>query len=218
MLKIVKSSPRSNLYYKEYSYAIQFYIRDASALRTLSHKNIENYIDRRYPDKRNHNRWGEPAPSQTELENLFNMCDRLLNTIEPYKKIVCHNYLYIYSNNLDDLNNITSAPYMTCKIATQADVCLPENVVLLKDPKRKFRTYLKERWIPEGQTPVLRKFLLNRTDSYDFTPLFKSRLETWDRFYTMGHFFIDHDDPRDLVMLDLVVPGLIRKTLPIVAK
>ena len=218
MFNIFKSSPRSSLYYRDYCYATQFYIRDASSLRVLSHKHIDKYINIRYSNNNYSTRWGEPGPDAEQLANLHDMCNRLLAFKESYKKMVYYNHVYIYTNSLEDLENVVSAPYVILGPVVQADVCLPENVVFLKEPKRKFRTYLKEKWIPEGQTPVLRKFLLNRTECYDFTPLFKTRLETWDRFYTMSHFFIDHDDPKDLLMLNLVCPGLIRKTMPIQAK
>lgn len=217
MFNIFKSSPRSSLYYRDYCYATQFYIRDASSLRVLSHKHIDKYLNVRYINS-GRNRWGEPGPDAEQLANIHNMCDRLLAFKESYKKMVYYNHVYIYTNSLEDLENVVSAPYVILGPVVQADVCLPENIVFLKEPKRKFRTYLKEKWIPEGQAPVLRKFLLNRTDCYDFTPLFKNRLESLDRFYTMSHFFIDHDDPKDLLMLDLVCPGLIRKTMPIQAK
>lgn len=218
MLKIIKSAPRSSLYYRDYCYATQFYIRDASSLRTLTHQGIINYVKHRYSNRNWSDRWGEPGPTDSQMENLFDMCDRLLACKEPYKKMVYYNHVYLYSNSLEDLEHIAAAPYIDLESVTQADVCLPDNVVLLKEPKRKFRTYLKDRWIEESQSPILRKFLLSRRDCYDFTPLFKNRLETWDRFYTMSHFFIDHDDPKDLMMLELVCPGLIRKTMPIQAK
>jgi hypothetical protein len=34
---------------------------------------------------------------------------------------------------------------------------------------------------------------------------------------TMDYFFIDHDDDSVLIMLSLIVPNIIRKTLPITA-
>jgi hypothetical protein len=180
---------------------MNFYIREASALRVLDHKYIDRHLQSRYTSPRWTNRWGEPGPQPEQIANLHDMCDRLSALKEAHKKMV-------YAN----------VPYIQLKEITRAQVSLPENVVLLKEPKRKFRTYLKDCWVPESQSPILRKFLLSRRDCYDFTPLFKSRLEHWDRFYTMSHFFIDHDDPKDLLMLELVVPGLIRKTLPIQAK
>ncbi len=217
-IQIVDSAPRSTLYYRDYCYAMNFYIREAGALRVLDHKYIDRHVQSRYTSPRWTNRWGEPGPQPEQIANLHDMCDRLSALKEAHKKMVYSSHVYLYSSNLEDLESIANVPYIQLKEITRAQVSLPENVVLLKEPKRKFRTYLKDCWVPESQSPILRKFLLSRRDCYDFTPLFKSRLEHWDRFYTMSHFFIDHDDPKDLLMLELVVPGLIRKTLPIQAK
>lgn len=211
----IKTEARDRLYYKDYHYAAQFLLINASALRrTLRHDVVDDYIKHR---EYMSNRWNK-AVSKENAQQLHNVCDMFLGFREPYKKMVYHSHIYFYTNCLEDIETAYNHPDIRYFRASKADVCLPKDVVLLKEPKHKYRTYLKERWIPEGQTPVLRKFLLNRENLYGFTPLFKARLETWDKFYTMSYFFIDHDDPKDLLMLEMVVPGLIRKTMPIQAK
>lgn len=210
----LKTEARDRLYYRDYHYSAQFYLKNASALRTLRHDVIDEYIaHREYMSVS----WSK-AVSTENARQLHNVCDMFLAFKEPYKKLVYHSHIYFYTSCVEDIETAGNHPNIKYFSATKADVCLPPDVVLLKEPKHKYRTYLKERWIPEGQTPVLRKFLLNRENLYSMTPLFKSRLAAWDRFYTMSHFFIDHDDPKDLLMLEMVVPGLIRKTMPIQAK
>ena len=210
----IKSVPRDRLYHKDYHYSAQFYLQNASALRTLGHDVINDYAAHRQYMSSSWNK----ALSKENIQLLHNVCDLFLAFREPFKKMVYHSHVYFYTNCLEDLESIANCPGVRFFEVTKADVCLPLDVVLLKEPKHKYRTYLKERWIPDEQTPILRKFLLNRQNLYGFTPLFKSRLTQWDRFYTLSHFFIDHDDPKDLLMLELVVPGLIRKTMPIQAK
>lgn len=211
----IKTDARDRLYYRDYHYSAQFYLQNAAALRTLRHDVIDDYVLHR--KGLSTYGWNKSVTAANE-QQLHNVCDLFLAFREPYKKMVYHSHIYFYTNCLEDLESIATHPDISYFRATKADVCLPRDVVLLKDPKRKYRTYFKERWIPEGQTPILRNFLLNRGDCYDFTPLFKKRLESWDRFYTMSHFFVDHDDPKDLIMLELVMPGLVRKTMPIQAK
>ena len=210
----IKTEARDRLYYKDYHYSAQFYLQNASALRILRHDVIDDYVAQR----EYYNLSWSKALSKENIQQLHSVCDLFLAFQEPFKKMVYNSHIYFYTSCLEDLETVYNHPGIKFFTATKADVCLPLDVVLLKEPKHKYRTYLKERWIPEGQTPVLRKFLLGRENLYSFTPLFKSRLTHWDRFYTMSHFFIDHDDPRDLLMLEMVVPGLIRKTMPIQAK
>jgi hypothetical protein len=210
----IKTAPRDRLYYKDYHYSAQFYLPHAPAIRSLKHKGIDEYVSYRQGYTTS---WNRPVNIENTLL-LHTMCDLFLAFREPHKRMVYQSHVYFYTNCLEDLESIANHPGVKFFEATKADVCLPLDVVLLKEPKHKYRTYLKERWIPDEQTPILRKFLLNRQNLYGFTPLFKSRLTHWDRFYTLSHFFIDHDDPKDLLMLELVVPGLIRKTMPIQAK
>lgn len=212
----IKTDPRDRLYYRDYHYSAQFYLQNASAIRVLAHKVIDDYVYHR-KGLNSYSNWNREVTAANE-QQLHNVCDLFLSFREPFKKLVYHSHIYFYTNCMEDLESVSKHPDIAYFQVAKADVCLPHDVVLLKEPKRKYRTYLKERWIPDEQTPLLRKFLLSRENLYGFTPLFKHRLESWDRFYTMSHFFIDHDDPKDLLMLELVVPGLIRKTMPIQAK
>jgi len=211
----IKTEARDRLYYKDYHYSAQFYLQNAPAIRYLKHEAINDYV--KYRNNSSYSTWNK-AVTDDNVQKLHNVCNLFLGFQEPCKRLVYSNHVYFYTNCLGDLKSIAYSPDVAYFEVTKADVCLPHDVVLLKEPKHKYRTYLKERWIPDEQTPVLRKFLLNRENLYSFTPLFKHRLENWDRFYTMSHFFIDHDDPKDLLLLEMVVPGLVRKTMPIQAK
>ena len=213
----IKTEPRDRLYHRDYHYSAQFYLHSAAALRKLDHSKIDAYVAYRKESRGYYNGWREQVTSGDE-QKLHNVCNLFLGFKEPFKLMVYSNHVYFYTSCFEDIESVANHPDVAHFQVTKADVCLPHDVVLLKEPKHKYRTYLKERWIPNEQTPVLRKFLLSRENLYGFTPLFKNRLSTWDRFYTMSHFFIDHNDPKDLLMLELVVPGLIRKTLPIQAK
>jgi hypothetical protein len=212
----IKTEARDRLYYKDYHYSAQFYLQNASAIRHLKHDVIDDYVSHR-TRLNSYSNWDRPVTADSK-QQLHNVCDLFLAFREPFKKMVYHSHIYFYTSCLEDLELVYNHPDISYFQATKADVCLPLDVVLLKEPKHKYRTYLKERWIPDEQTPVLRKFLLNRENLYSFTPLFKSRLSTSERFYIMSHFFIDHDDPKDLLMLEMVIPGLVRKTMPIQAK
>lgn len=212
----IKSVPRDRLYYKDYHYSAQFYLQNASAIRELDHAKIDAYVAYR-KELRAYTNWNRQVTPANQ-QQLHNVCNLFLGFLEPCKRMVYTNHVYFYTNCLQDIKSVAEHPDVAHFEIAKADVCLPHDVVLLKEPKRKYRTYLKERWIPEGQTPVLRNFLLAREDCFDFTPLFKKRLTDWDKFYTMSHFFVDHDDPKDLLMLELVIPGLVRKTMPIQAK
>jgi len=213
----IKTQARDRLFYDGYHYAVKFRMTHAAGLRNLTHKSIDSWAAGRNQIIMHYRQW-EDKISEQDVAQLHRVADILLTLKEPSKRMIFNRHVYLYTNCLEDVHTVAASTDITKIQVTQADVCLPRDVVLLAEPKHKYRTYLKERWIPDEQTLVLRKFLLGRENMYGFTPLFKHRLTFWEKFYTMSHFFVDHDDPGDLLMLEMVCPGLIRKTLPIQAK
>jgi len=38
------------------------------------------------------------------------------------------------------------------------------------------------------------------------------------RMWLMGNYFVDHDEPQADFLINMAVPGIVKKTLPIVAR
>jgi hypothetical protein len=61
-------------------------------------------------------------------------------------------------------------------------------------------------------------FLDSRTDCFGFTTTLRQHLTRNRYHWVQRHHFVEHNDPKDITMLSLVVPGLIRKTVSVQAK
>jgi hypothetical protein len=89
---------------------------------------------------------------------------------------------------------------------------------MLVNPVHQYRTFLKHKWWNLETSNHIKKFLLGRQDLFRISGSFQEKLERPGRLATQDYHFLDHNDPDLLLMLSLVCPGIINKTLPIQAK
>lgn len=208
---------RDRLYFDKYEYSFRAYLLEANLLRSWNHDEIE----RRAMLRKNsqsvwHRRW---SASLQDLENLHNMCDKISSWTKDHKKVIYSHHLYLYSNDLVFLNELSQIPYLKWQEIAQAKIDRPRDAVILPNPKHKFRTYFRDRWLSQEQSFALKNFLLSRRDIFHFTATFADSLSRFRNQFHLGqHNFVDHDSEHELLLLNMVCPELIRKTLPIKAK
>jgi hypothetical protein len=97
----------------------------------------------------------------------------------------------------------------------------PAGVIQLQESKYGYRTYLRERKYSLDQRNMLANFLNSRRDTLRVSPA----LDNWvngkfigyirNHSYSRSYYFVDHDHPNEGTMLSLVLPGIVRKTMPI---
>ena len=163
--------------------------------------------------------WDSKEPINVKLVADLERLHGELDTIRDHSKIVIsYNILYIYSNDVAGLQRLANLPYVHFNSSVRAVINKPRDVVLKADSPFKLRSYFKDRRLEESDLETLSKFFNSRQESYGLTPYFRSRLNSRSWLWVQRHNFIDHNDMKDITMLNLVVPGIIRKTLPIQAK
>ena len=151
-------------------------------------------------------------------EDLFSVFDNIDAVRSKIKLVVSYNIMYIYSNDisvLEHLANLTQARYNG---AVQAVIDRPRDVVLINNPKFKYRSYFKDRILEPVECERLIKFIESRKGVYGITRTLKANLNRYNVHYLQRHLFVEYNDPKDITMLNLVVPGLIRKTMSVQAK
>jgi hypothetical protein len=161
--------------------------------------------------------WGNPI-LDSQLENLVTIGQLLKTSSEPYKHISSYDQIYIYTNDVALLETIAQSPAVTDAKYSQAVVDRPSDVVVLKRSKYQYRTYFKSKLISTESSTRVSNFLLDRTDCYRFTPGLKHMLQTRKQMYFREYYFVDHNGPGDMLMLAMVCPGIVRKTMPIQTK
>ena len=217
----VEVDHRSSLYYDQYEWCITINISEASCLRYLETVRFEAAIiqTKHWAEK---DKWADRAWTGTKETALRETRDVLLSETAPFKTVVSFNTVSIYTNRrkladrLIDLGN----DGVHLRLVREAVISKPAGVIQLQESKYAYRTYFRERKYTRDQRDMLKNFLDSRRDTLRVSPA----LSDWingnvgyilNLNYSRSHFFVDHDHPNEGTMLSLVMPGIVRKTMPI---
>jgi len=213
----ILQEPRDRLFYDQYQYRMQFRLRYAWCMRNLEHGDL----DRRLSNF--HGRYGAGAAVSAQVDSqshadLHHMCDLLQALPISCKIMIQYDHVFLYTSKIDTLEHMARVDYIDQIKIGEAVAVYPKDTVMLQTPVNQYRTFLKSRWWDPDTSARVKKFLLGRQDLFRITKSFREKLERSGRLATRDHHFVDHDDPDLLLMLSLVCPGIINKTLPIQAK
>jgi len=209
---------RSEPYYKQYYHCLIWWIPEGNMMRLVDHKSIDNNIYWRNTYLQNWRSSGtRTVISDRDQERLHQVCDLLLAIKNPFKKVVCNNTMWFYTNTPEDFEAVVACPGTKLVDHKQADVCLPADCVVLNNPQHKFRTYFRERYLDESQRELIKKYFITRADQFRPSPGFKMLLNG-KRMWIPSNYFVDHNDEKDPLFINLACPQLVRKTLPIQAR
>lgn len=227
-----KSVVKDRLFYNRFEYSISFTLDEASCLRDLSHAEIDATIERRKEWRSiAMQRWHKTGTvlgkqhilgrrrkeiTDETVDNLHTLAELLLTAAVDYKLVVSVNQGHVYTNDLSLIGQLDNLEFLTQKYYSRATVTRPLNTIQLKNPKHKFRSYFKVAKLAQEQKDHLTGFLLNQQTVRVSPALDEWIVGPFNR--TQDYFFIDHNEMTWLTMLSLVHPGLIRKTMQIVAK
>ena len=217
----VEVDHRSSLYYNHYEWCITINISEASCLRHLGSVQFESAI-RNAKIWAEKDVWTDRSWSVTKEAALRETRDVLVTETQPFKTVISFNTVSIYTNRrrladrLIDLGN----DGIHMRLVREAVISKPAGVIQLQESKYAYRTYFRERKYTRDQRDMLKNFLDSRRDTLRVSPA----LSAWvydnvgyilNLNYSRSHYFVDHDHPNEGTMLSLVMPGIVRKTMPI---
>jgi hypothetical protein len=217
----VEPAQRSSLFYDQYRWCITINLSEASCLRYLGSAQFESAIIQAKYWAEN-DRWTDRTWTMTKETALRETRDVLLAETAPFKTVVSFNTVSIYTNRrrladrLIDLGN----DGVILRLVREAVISKPAGVIQLQESKYAYRTYFRERKYTRDQRDMLKNFLDSRQDTLRVSPA----LSDWingnvgyilNLNYSRSHYFVDHDHPHEGTMLSLVLPGIVRKTMPI---
>jgi len=225
LLYKVKLDNRSSLYYAQYEWCITMNISEASCLRYLEPGRFEAAI-------RNAKHWAENAKWSDRTDRAWSITKEtalretrevLLAETTPFKTVVSFMTVSVYTNHRDLADRLVTLGNdgVRVRLVRQAVISRPANVVQLRESKYAYRTYFKERKYSLEQRLMLVNFLNARKDTLHPCGALVSWLTgqflgyVQNRSYSRSHYFVDHDHPNEGTMLSLVMPGIVRKTMPI---
>jgi hypothetical protein len=222
LLYKVQLDNRSSLYYAQYEWCITINISEASCLRYLDSKKFEQAL-------RNAKHWSEYDRFSKDFQSwgpnketaLRETRDVLLTETEPFKTVVSHNTVSIYTNRPELAKRLINLGNdgVVLRLVRQAVISRPANVVQLRESQYAYRTYLRERKYGLEQRTMLANFLNSRKGTLRPCDALIAWLKgsgfRYNLNYSRAHYFVDHDHPNEGTMLSLVMPGIVRKTMPI---
>lgn len=162
--------------------------------------------------------------SDAVLNNLLEFAQHLVPNLENCKLVIAGYHGYCYSNDIALLRELEALTVLKPLKMNQMAVTRPRNCVQLKNSLHSHRSYFRDRSLTDSEYTNLRNFLAQRTDLRrspalqewlaDSNTALHMGQTRYTRRYTMRHWFVDHDAGIPL-LLELVVPKLIRQTKPI---
>ena len=222
---------KDRLFYDCYQYCVAFQLDEVSALRELNHQHIDIIIARRrqwreislqrwantgYTGNKNIVTRRAKEITDENVENLHALTDVLLRSRVDFKLVTSVSSAWVYTNDAELINQIDQLVFLLEKTYTQAQVDRPKNTIKLRAPKHQYRSYLKCVKLTDEEKTHLCNFFINQQGHARISPaLLKWMGERWHR--TQDYFFIDHNEESWLVMLSLIKPSMIRKTVQLIA-
>lgn len=217
---------KDQLFYDRYEYCFSFTLAEANVLRGLNHDLIDARLDQRIEWREiARKRWKNTIDSmgwnlindQVRLD-LHNVCDAIVDSGADCKIAVGHHAGYLYTNELTLIDHLRTFRCLSGMKYTRAVVNRPKNTILLRKSQYRRRSYFNYIKVTDSEKENIRNFFNNQQDHIRTSPSFHQWLHEKPYLRTMDHYFIDYNDDQWLVMLALIRPGLIRKTMEIVTK
>lgn len=207
-----------------------FQLDEVSCLRELDHDLIDNSIRRRQEWREQaQQRWlmgrknistqivrNRKEINNNTVEDLHSLTSVLLNSSAEFKLVVSVDQAYVYTNDVSLIDQIDCLQILRNKTYSRAKKTRPANTIQLKNPRHEFRSYFKVTKLSTSQKDYLMDFLHNQRTHIRTSPALQQWLDhPFNR--TQDYFFVDYNSASWLSMLSLVSPGIVRKTMHIIA-
>ena len=230
----MRSESRSSLYYNAYEYAMTWQQDEIGCIRSLDQKKMQSHIRVRmeYEDSRNshYQRYGEKFESKFTTrccDNLEGMRALLATETPPKKMVFFNNYLTVYTNNLGLHGRLMACDWIESVDLKRAELNLPPDTILLKNPQYQYRTYFRGRSLGKTQKARLAAWVITQGNDIAASKSLQAFLNIeispkhmywWRSDATESYYYIEHNSLQYETMLSMICPGMVRKTFPIVKK
>jgi hypothetical protein len=215
------------LFYDQYEYGVSFHTFGVSALRELCmdaqkmHNRIDRWVENRSRNINYGGNWNRaPLPTDT-IEFLHKLGDFLHSCLPKFHLVVSVDWAYIYTNDLEMITQLQEMSGIKQFRVKKALITRPKHSVLLGKSDYTSRTYFKERWVTVEKKHTIQGFLKNQENiriGPGMQKWFDSGAGKSKNSYMCRNFFFDHNSSSIPFMLELAVPGVIRRTAQILTK
>ena len=213
---MISKHSRDRLYFDQYRYGMRFKFWQSGRMRSLNHDDIvKNVLF--------NNQLAEisgmalKSISSDYQQIMLDLSSKMQAAANPFKRIVYTGWQYVYTNHLEEFTDLESVPGVDCVSYTEAVPDQPRDTVVVQHSDYQWRTYFREKFYTKDQLATLSNFIMSRSDQFRTTDTWCRRL-THKHCYITRSFFVDHHDQKDVLLLQIALPGCVRKTVPIVSR
>jgi len=226
-LSSTNSNPRikfsDRLYFDKYRYSLRLDLQWVECVRFLDHDRIEYLLEmwdthQWYDRKINKGgTWKSRHRRTMESEDrgkLHKLCD-WFQEHDNVKKQFVRDKVFIYSNNERELEELRYMINPETHLLSEIIIDRPENTVKSRYPGYEARAYLRSKRMSITEKRNLTKFI----DQNSWNIRLNVGLERFVANHSTrlrDYFFIDFKDRRLTGILELMVPGTVRKTADII--
>ena len=224
---------RSSLFYDKWIWSVSWHQPEISTLRNSLDEGTVNYLfDRKRIWEKNH--WDligshalrptyRSAITQQVQQNVHTVRQWLLEHKDIKKIFPQQGKITVFTNDCTTIDSALAMcqPFVNGRIVIKkAEVDVPAGVQILKKPyDYTHRTYLRSRELNENTRHNLKQWAKGMDKAVKLCPSFRDYLHNkrssqWHAHdWTFSHYFVDHCDPKLTVWINIVAPGLVRKTV-----
>lgn len=158
---------------------------------------------------------GPQQPDPQHGEDLRDFRDALANYLTEYKLLKFGDWGYIYTNQYKLLEQLDQLRGLQLKEFWRCEIDRPVGTIRRVNPKGTHRAYLKWEQLSVAQKASLVTFFETNADSLSISDSLRDFLFKDHLTYCRDYFFFDYSHSGLRYMIDLIHPGLIRRTLEI---
>lgn len=229
---------RSTLFYQQWPWSVSWPQPEITALRdSLDQERVNYLFDRRRSwEKSRWETYSGPShglrPSYRSVitpevqHNVHTVRKWLLAHNSVQKTVYYQGYIHLY---MADRAVVDSAVNMCQEFVNgpitikHAVIDVPPNTIVLKKPHAySLRTFVKSMSLPAAAMVNIGQWAEGMADSVrvsaSFAEFLRGHRRTWlarNATWTFDHYFVDHNDHRLTAWLNMLAPGIVRKTVAI---
>lgn len=223
-MKNIRLKKTSQLYYDKYQFCLDFYFDELACIRQMPTDvaEIAYHVSRVWQYRKSMSKtynyagwWGrKQVISDSQVDLLINFATHVVTNADN-KLVNCGQGGYLYSNDLQWLEFMSTQPGVGMSCFSKVDVVYPKGSVVLKKSLFSHRSYFRDQTISKDHKFKLGRFMLNQGDDIRLSPSLFQFLIKDKHTYLARNCFFDHNNIGHVAMLALMLPGVVRKTVTI---
>lgn len=227
MLTQFRIEERDRFYYDQYEYAVTFRQPELGCLRERpTNEQLWRNINQRRHYRNIYGRGPDPFTAEIimELEDTR----QFLETLGDYKLVISHDFGTVYTNDVNAVQRCQDRWDTRCSDPRRALITKPRDTILLNEPKFQYRTYFRDRALPDNTERERFRNWINAVDKKEIN--LSGALRRWlmderkyrisinNKFWLQRHYYVEHNSPQYTSMIGLMCPGWVRKTCSVVKR